>query len=105
MKLDSNLKMALIELLKHEVEVSSWGIYNIKVMENSANFCVDGLRYKGKVSIKPTLTEINEFEVLFSNGEKRITMLDSLIETLDTYIERTENYKDNIKEYIISIIH
>jgi len=61
------VKKALICLLKEEVKVSSWGIYNITIDESSINFNVDGLIYKGCISIRCYETY---YEVHFEPGKK-----------------------------------
>lgn len=98
--MDKNLKKGLIFLLSEEEIVSSWGISNITIDENSINFNVDGFLYKGRISIKYVETY---FEISFG-CDKKIRCVDAteLTEILDSNIEKTDNYQHDLEKWLSS---
>ncbi len=95
-----NLKKGLIFLLSEEEIVSSWGISNITIDENSINFNVDGFLYKGRISIKYVETY---FEISFG-CDKKVRCVDAteLTEILDSNIEKTDNYQHDLENWLSS---
>lgn len=98
--MDKNLKKGLIFLLSEEEIVSSWGISNITIDENSINFNVDGFLYKGRISIKYVETY---FEIRFG-CDKKVRCVDAteLTEILDSNIEKTDNYQHDLENWLSS---
>ena len=96
--MDKNLKKGLIFLLSEEEIVSSWGISNITIDENSINFNVDGFLYKGRISIKYVETY---FEISFG-CDKIVRCVDAteLTEILDSNIEKTDNYQHDLENWL-----
>ena len=98
--MNKNVKKALICLLKEEEKVSSWGITNITIDESSINFKVDGFLYKGSLSIRCDETY---YEIHFECG-KILKCLDAteLTDILDSNIEKTDNYQQDIENWLSS---
>lgn len=98
--MNSNLKEALICLLKEKEKVSSWGISNISIDESSINFNVDGFLYKGCVSIRCDETF---YEIHLERG-KKLKCLNAveLTDILDSNIEKTENYQQDLESWLSS---
>ena len=98
--MNEKLKKALICLLQEEEKVSSWGICKINIDESSINFNVDGFLYKGCVSIKCGETC---YEIHFEHG-KEICCSDAgeLTDILDSNIEKTENYQQDLENWLSS---
>ena len=98
--MDKKLKNGLLCLLSEEEIVSSWGISNITIDENSINFNVDGFLYKGRISIKYVETY---FEICFG-CDKKVRCVDAteLAEILDSNIEKTDNYQHDLENWLSS---
>ena len=99
MELDKALRLALITLLEDKVTVASWGISNIIIKPSILIFDVDGMKYKGTVSVEASSTSgytIKIGEESYSNWT-----LDSLVSILDKRIECTANYLEDLREWIL----
>lgn len=97
-----NVKKALICLLQEEEKVSSWGIYKINIDESSINFNVDGFLYKGCISIKCDETN---YEIHFEHGKIiRCSDAGKLTDILDSNIEKTEDYQQDLENWLSSFI-
>lgn len=100
MKLSKSIKKVLSLFLNHEITVLSWGVTAINIQEKTIDFSVNGLKYKGTVSIMP---KDSLYCVLL--GDKTIMCTDwNLIYCLDNEIEKTENYSDELEKKLLNII-
>lgn len=98
--MDIMVKKALICLLQEEEKVSSWGICQINIDENTINFNVDGFLYKGRISIKCDETC---YEIRFEHGTKILCANTiELADILDSNIEKTENYQQDLENWLSS---
>lgn len=95
----TNVRRALICLLNEEEKVSSWGITNINIEENSINFDVDGFLFRGHISIK---CEETYFEIQMEGGKNIMCVVSELTDTLDSSIEKAENYQQNLEKWLLS---
>ena len=90
-------RLAAITLLQNEIIVASWGIKNIVIEDKFLRFDVDGLKYQGKVTIQAK--ENGEYALFF--GQKLVTCrINSIVNTLDYLIERTDNYTDDLEQIL-----
>ena len=84
-------KLLIIELLKHRNAVESWGVSDIGISCDSLSFCVQGLRYSGRI----TVTSQGGDYVIASETDMIVMssqLLERLPQVLDDMIERTDNY-------------
>lgn len=95
--MNKNIKKALVSLLNKEVKVASWGITNIHIFDTSFDFEVSGFIYNGKVQVK--LVD-DSYKIYFDTGETINCSLDDLVKTLDSKIEKTDNYESLLQEWL-----
>lgn len=101
MELDKAIQLALITLLENKVIVASWGITNIIIKPSTLIFDVYGIKYKGTVSVDASETSgyiIQIGEETYSN-----CCIDTLVKILDIRIERTVNYLEDLREWLIQL--
>jgi hypothetical protein len=96
--MNKNIKKALVYLLNEEVIVTSWGISNINIEDTSIGFEVSGFIYQGKVQV--SLYNDDGYKINFDTGESVICSIEELTKTLDSKIERTENYESCLREWM-----
>lgn len=97
MRLDKNIRHLLIELLKNEVIVSSWGISDIAINKENISFSTNGFLFIGVVNIETIIGCVDSYYVYFNNKFRDKVELVNLISFLDNAIEKTQNYPDTIK--------
>lgn len=92
------IKRILIEFLKHKIIVSSWGIENITIGDNCIHFCVNGFRYCGRINI---YAKQGKFYIELGKSLRfsRIS-LNSIVQTLDSIIEKDDKYTENLCSWI-----
>ena len=78
--------------------VFSWGFENPTVIANGIRFKVRGFKFQGTVKV-----EYNEgsdlFDISLSDGTTvESVYVDSLIQTIDNLVEKTDNYHERIKQ-------
>ena len=82
--------------------VWSWGFNNPVAIVDGLRFKVQGFKFRGIVEVK-----YNEgrdlFDVSFIKSGKVINRIDgvffdTLIETIDTYVEKTDDYEQRVKK-------
>lgn len=98
MELSINIKLAISELLKDKVITASWGIKDINITYSSLIFYVNGLKYKGKVTITP---DNNVYNIHINNKTIENCKLEHLLKTLDSEIEQTSNYGEDLYHWFI----
>lgn len=97
--MNKNVIKAIIYLLKEEEKVLSWGMTNISIKGSSIHFDVDGFIYQGHIIIK---CDEMYYEIQLEDG-KKIRCLDvELTDILDSNIERTENYQQDLEKWLSS---
>lgn len=92
-----NIRTLLLELLKHQFVVSSWGLTNIKIGASKLSFDVDGLLYKGKV-----LITVNGclYTIHLDSRTLSDVALCQVVAVLDGLIEVDEDYKEQLAQWL-----
>ncbi len=96
--MNSIVKEILVELLRHKTIVSSWGIENITISDICIHFHANGFRYCGPIDIQCKNEKIN-----IQLGDLYIlkyTDLNSIVQILDTIIEKDGKYAENLCNWI-----
>ena len=98
MKISKALKLVLITLLEENVKVASWGISNIVIKPTILAFNVDGIKFKGLVTIEVTGTTYT-----LKLGKETYTELDisNLVKFMDNKIECTTDYLSDLREWLV----
>lgn len=82
--------------------VWSWGFNSPVAIKDGLRFKVQGFKFRGIVEVK-----YNEgrdlFDVSFIKSEKVVNKIDgvffdTLIETIDNYVEKTDDYEQRVKK-------
>ena len=97
--MNKKVKIALAYLLNEEEKVTSWGISNILIKENSIHFHVEGLIYKGYIFIR---CDKPYYKIIFDDGKSIQCTVAELVNVLDTNIEMTRNYIHDLKSWFLS---
>lgn len=93
----------IMSILKTQLMVVwSWGFNSPMAVENGLRFKVQGFKFRGVVEVK-----YNEgwdlFDISFIKAGKVVKViegvyLDTLVETIDNYVEKTSDYEKRVKE-------
>lgn len=100
MKLMKELRNLLVEFLRNEITVASWGISNIEIDEKSISFSVSGFKYHGRVEI--FVCEGNGYCIRFTKDELKIIELGEVIPQMDDYIEHSENFEQDLENWFFT---
>lgn len=92
------VKQIIISILKDSEIASSWGISNIRIMNNSVVFSVDGMKYKGDVVIKASSDK--KCILKFKDEIDISCTYDMLVKTIDEKIEYSANYIEEIQKWL-----
>lgn len=96
--MDDSIHRLSLRLLQDSIIIASWGIANTIVFDTHITFEVSGLKYKGKVEIRPVNQD--EYEVLLGANSLGSYGIDSIVDTLDRAIEVTDDYKMSLEEWL-----
>ena len=99
----------IMTILKTQLMVVwSWGFHQPVAIENGLQFKVQGFKFRGVVSI--VYNEGSDlFDLSFIKRNKVVKSIDgvffdSLVEVIDDYVEKTNDYEQRVKEqYSISL--
>lgn len=93
----------IMSILKTQLMVVwSWGFNSPMAVENGLRFKVQGFKFRGVVEVK-----YNEgwdlFDISFIKAGKVVKViegvyLDTLVETIDNYVEKTSDYEKRVKD-------
>lgn len=97
--MDEKIKKALVCLLNEEVIVSSWGVTNLNINDMSFMFEVSGFLFQGKVEVIPCESG---YSIKLNNAEITKCSLEELVRTLDSKIERVDNYESLLQKWLDS---
>ena len=93
----------IMSILKTQLMVVwSWGFHKPVAIENGLQFKVQGYKFRGVVSI--VYNEGRDlFDVSFIKANKVINRIDgvyfdTLVEVIDDYVEKTDDYENRVKE-------
>lgn len=92
------IKQIVFSILKDSMIASSWGISNIRMTCDSVIFSVEAMKYKGDVTIKTTFDK--KCIVTFGNGIEMSCTYDKLVNIIDTKIEYSENYVEEVEKWL-----
>ena len=82
--------------------VYSWGFHNPMALENALRFKVNGFKFRGVIEI--AYNESSDlFDVSFIKANKVVNRIegvffDMLVDTIDDYVEKTDDYENRVKE-------
>lgn len=91
------LKQLILELLKHETVVISWGITKINIGKKSISFHVSAFKYNGRVQIKCLK---GGYSVKVGPNIIKGLALSDIVETIDCEIETSTDYYEKIARWI-----
>jgi hypothetical protein len=96
----------ILSVLKAQIIIMwSWGFNNPTAIEDGLQFNVQGFKFKGIVKVIYDHA-MDLFKVEFVKDDEVVKTIedvyvDQLVEVIDNYVERTENYFEDIeKEYL-----
>lgn len=94
------MRNLLLQLLKEQVVIASWGISNIEVADDELLFFVLGFKYQGMVSI--VTTDSNHANIEFLDNHKKILDVDicRVVYVIDNEIEVTDDYCFTLKKWL-----
>ena len=95
--MNKKIKKALVCLLNEEAIVISWGITNININDTSFVFEVSGFLFQGKVEVIPCESG---YSIKLNNAEITKCSLEELVSTLDSKIEKMDNYESQLQEWL-----
>lgn len=101
--MNKKIKSLMRVFINNQVIVNSWGITEIGIHEEYLMFKVDGLKYKGMISIQAEkddyIIRLNSSNTIKeSSPDKVVDYLDSIIEKSDNYISDVLNWIGQIKK-------
>ena len=85
-------------LLANDEIVGSWGITDIEISFNSISFNVNGFLYVGRVLIFPN--DSNLYTIELSTQTFEHIELDRVVQVLDSEIEKSEDYIQELTLWI-----
>lgn len=95
--MNKKIKIALVCLLNEEAIVISWGITNLNINDTSFVFEVSGFLFQGKVEVIPCESG---YSIKLNNAEITKCSLEELVSTLDSKIEKMDNYESQLQEWL-----
>lgn len=97
--MNEKIKNALVCFLNEEIIVTSWGVTNLNINDTSFMFEVSGFHFQGKVEVIPCESG---YSIKLNNAEITKCSLEELVRTLDSQIERVDNYESLLQEWLDS---
>lgn len=99
MNIERNIIQFMLECLRNEIIIASWGISNIHISELQVSFYVEGYNYKGMIIVSShkdyiVLNTSKEYIGKAKNSKEVIRLLDKYIEAND------EKYKKLYRKII-----
>lgn len=98
----NEIKKLMIELLKNQEIVESWGTHDIQIADDSVSFSVSGFNYVGQLTISVRTAGYNicgkglNIDIESEDVYKMVEILDRAIETSDKYISELVEYITNM---------
>ena len=107
-----NMANYIMRILRSQLMVMySWGCSNFKALPNNEGliFHVSGFKHDGWVKV--VLDEgADLFDIFYLDNDKQIQKsqkgiyLDELVQTIDNEIEKTENYGQDVRQFIMNML-
>ncbi len=94
-----NIRPILNVLVNNDIIVMSWGISNFEYDENNVSFNVNGLKYRGNISIKCSFDKLH-YRLFAGKHLIKECFLEEIVSILDNEIEKDENYLTTLKGMI-----
>lgn len=91
------IRMLIIELLKSQSIVESWGISSIDISNDSVSFDVIGFQFQGNVTLEYVS---NRYSIKLNNKVVSSAVLKDVVKTLDTLIEVGDMYYGDIMNWV-----
>lgn len=85
-------------MLEAHETITSWGITNIKIGDDIISFDVCGFKFEGCVLIQ---TIDYGYDVYLDNELKAHCECNNIVSCLDSLVEHTDNYEDDLFNWII----
>lgn len=95
-----DLRDLLVEFLKHENLVGSWGVTKIQIGETDVSFNVSAFKYAGQVQIK---CQKGVYDVILGTTTITGLTLKIVVETIDVEIETSDDYYIKIANWVETI--
>ena len=87
----------LVEILKQENVVGSWGLTEIRIGKREISFCISAFKYNGRIRIKC----LNEgFTIVIGNETFKGIELSKVVELIDDKVEMTPDYFKDIAYWV-----
>jgi len=96
--MNTELKNLLVELLKHEIVVGSWGLTGIRIGKSGVSFHASAFKYNGRIQIK-SLTR--GYSVTIGKTTIKGLELSNVVKVIDNEIELSPDYVNNVAEWIV----
>lgn len=94
----------IMSILRTQITVAwSWGLHNPVAVNNGLRFVVQGFKFQGTVEVVYD-EGYDLFNVNFIKAGKVVetvegVYVDGLIDVIDDYVERTDNYEKTVSGY------
>lgn len=98
--MNKKLKDLLVEFLRKEIIVKSWGVSDIKIGEMDVSFHVSAFKYKGRVQV---VCLEDSYCLKLKNTEVKGVELDDIVEIIDDKVETTNDYFEVVVQWIATI--
>lgn len=98
--MNENIRLLLVELMKHQNVVSSWGLSNIKIASDKLSFEVSGFLYKGEVSV---VANSNRYAVRMDGRKFDDIALQQIVSLLDELIEEDKEYVERLVGWLSAV--
>lgn len=87
------IKRMLLELLKNNTVVVSWGISNLTIEGDEITFEVDALKYKGVVAVFVSKRQ-NYYDLKIGEKVIKELLINEVVDMIDKEVEYSNNYPD-----------
>jgi len=87
-----SIKNLIVLFLEKEEIVSSWGLSNIRILDNELIFYVNAFKYTGDISIVSKENDLFMVKMRATSTEYEDIQTSQIIDFIDTHIEKTDDY-------------
>ena len=93
-----NIRTIVLDFISNPIIIASWGITSIDVKHDSISFCVDALKYRGKIIINDSKDIV---QTLLENNCTTSTKPGIVMQVIDDLIESGPNYNRELKKWVV----
>jgi len=99
--MNGRMRKLLVEFIRHETIVTSWGLSNIKMLDNQIFFNVNALKYKGCIKISTSIEKSDSYiiNLVSVDNQEIIVPLSKVVPILDSFVETTDLYYSDLIEW------